>query len=37
MHLNCLRGAGFHFDGHLEFVDENNNPTNTSYAEVNQL
>jgi hypothetical protein len=31
-----LRGAGFHFDGHLEFVDENNNPTNTSYADVNQ-
>ena len=27
-----LRGAGFHFDGHLEFVDENN--TETAHTEA---
>ena len=31
-----LRGAGFHFDGHLEFVDDNNTPTNVNYSELNQ-
>lgn len=30
-----LRGAGFHFDGHLEFVDEQNQSTDVNYSEIN--
>jgi len=30
-----LRGAGFYFNGHLEFVDDNNESCSVNYAEVN--
>ena len=31
-----LRGSGFHFDGHLEFVNEDNHSTDVNYSGVNQ-
>jgi hypothetical protein len=31
-----LRGSGFHFDGHLEFVNEENHSTDVNYSGVNQ-
>lgn len=30
-----LRGSGFHFDGHLEFVNEDNQSTDVNYSELN--
>jgi hypothetical protein len=31
-----LRGAGFHFDGHLEFVNDDNTTANVDYSGLNQ-
>jgi len=31
-----LRGSGFHFSGHLEFIDDNDNPTDINYSDINQ-
>jgi hypothetical protein len=31
-----LRGSGFHFNGHLEFVNEDDHSTDVNYSEVNQ-
>tara|TARA_Y100000996_G_C22279341_1_gene543381 strand:- start:119 stop:460 length:342 start_codon:yes stop_codon:yes gene_type:complete len=31
-----LKGAGFHFDGHLEFVDDYNNSTDVNYSHINE-
>tara|TARA_B100000282_G_scaffold242217_1_gene185196 strand:+ start:107 stop:448 length:342 start_codon:yes stop_codon:yes gene_type:complete len=30
-----LRGAGFQFDGHLEFVNEDNQSTDVNYSGIN--
>ena len=30
-----LRGSGFYFSGHLEFVDDNNESCSVNYGEVN--
>ena len=32
-----LRGSGFYFDGHLEFVNDNNESCSVNYGETNHL
>ena len=34
--IDMLRGAGFHFDGHLEFVNDDNTTANVDYSGLNQ-
>lgn len=31
-----LRGSGFHFEGHLEFINDDNTSSDVNYSEVNQ-